>query len=154
MPDAPQDPRLLEIWSQNRVPVIYRRARPNPVLVRLPYAVDNFEWLRSERRNKPQWNRQYRCWETPVAWFDGLVEACLRRFGRVYLVQLHHERQQCAPACWDARGFHCECSCMGANHGAGHPGNAWHEVSETFALSWGPARYACRLVVSTPSPGA
>jgi hypothetical protein len=33
---------------------------------------------------------------------------------------------------------------MGENHGGGHPGGNWYEVSETFAVSWGQQRYSCR----------
>jgi len=143
-----QDPRLREIWRQKRIPVIYRRPRPLPTLVRLPYAADNYEWLRGERRHKPKWNPKYKSWETPIAWFDSIAQQALRRFGQVYVIQIYKEQQKCAPACWNAEGFHCECSCMGANHGSGHPGGRWHEVSETFAFEWGPRRYACRLMVA------
>jgi len=142
-----QDPRLRQIWSQKSIPVIYRQVRPEPLLVRLPYADDNYTWLRGDRRHKPKWDTRHTRWETPVAWFDELIERSLARFGRVYVIQLRKEQQKCASACWDAKGFHCECSCMGANHGSGHPGGRWHEVSETFAFHWGPRQYACRLIV-------
>lgn len=33
---------------------------------------------------------------------------------------------------------------MGENHGGGHPGGRWYEVSETFAVSWGVQRDSCR----------
>lgn len=149
-----QDPHLREIWRQKAIPVVYRQSRPNPVLVRIPYSPSNFEWVRGERRHKPEWNSTYKCWETPVAWFDELVERTLRRYGRVYVIQLYKEHQKCAPACWNAKGFHCECSCMGANHGSGHPGGKWHEVSETFAFQWGPRKYACRLLTSSSNAKA
>jgi hypothetical protein len=58
---------------------------------------------------------------------------------------------KCAPACLYAVGYHCECSCMGANHGTGHPGGRWHEVSDTFAFNWGPKQYACRLIAASPA---
>lgn len=143
-----QDHRLREIWRQKTIPVIYRQSRPNPVLVRIPYSPNNFEWVRGEKRHKPEWSSTYKCWETPVAWFDELVERALRRYLKVYVIQLHKEHQKCAPACWNAKGFHCECSCMGANHGSGHPGGKWHAVSETFAFQWGARKYACRLLTS------
>lgn len=148
-----QDHRLREIWKQERTPVIFRQQRPSAVLVRLPYAQDNRVWLRGERRHRPRWEAQYKCWRTPVSWFNSLIEKCLRRFARVYVVQLHRELQKCAPACWNAEGFDCECSCMAANHGTGHPSGRWYEVSDTFAYEWGPRKYACRLIVAKPSPG-
>lgn len=143
-----QDPKLKEIWRQSRIPVVYRRARPLPLLVRLPYFDDNFSWLRGSSHHKPKWNQRYKCWETPVSWFDVIIQKALRRSRSVYVIQVYKEQQKCAPACWNAAGFHCECSCMGANHGSGHPGGSWHEISETFAFEWGQRKYACRLIVT------
>lgn len=143
-----QDPKLRIIWHQTEAPVIYRQARPAPVLLRLPHSSDNYDWVRGDNLRKPIWNHKFKCWETPVSWFDDLIQRSLKRFRKVYVIQLHKEHQKCAPACWNANGFHCECSCMGANHGSGHPGGNWHEVSETFAFQWGPRQYACRLIVA------
>lgn len=92
------------------------------------------------------WNQEKRYWIVPAAWYDKLVEKALKKFGRVYLIQVYRELQVCAPACWNARGYHCECSCMGANHGTGHPGGGWYELDETCALNWGIKTYACRLL--------
>lgn len=102
------------------------------------------EWLRDGRRLKPDWCAQFKAWEIPTAWFDSVIKLALRRHQEVYVIQLYREHQKCAPACWNAEGFHCECSCMGENHGGGHPGGNWYEVSETFAVSWGQQRYSCR----------
>jgi hypothetical protein len=146
-----RDPRLEAIWKQTAIPVVYRQVRPKPLLIRVPFAADNYGWLRGERRHKPKWDATYKRWETPVAWFDEVIQQSLNRYGRVYVIQLHKEHQKCAPACWNAKGFHCECSCMGANHGMGHPGGKWREVSETFAFSWGPRQYACRLITRKDS---
>ena len=142
-----RDPRLRAIWQRASPPVIFRRAGSNPLLVRLPYLATNFDWLRGDKRHKPKWNTRYKCWETPVAWYEWLARRLLKRYSAVYLIQLYREQQKCAPACWNAEGLHCECSCMGANHGSGHPGEGWREVSETFAFEWGPTKYACRLLV-------
>lgn len=144
----PQDPRLLAIWKQAKIPVVFRRGSASQTLVRLPFEVTNGEWLRGERRRKPQWNTQFNCWETPASWFDPLIDQAVKKFGRAYVLQGHRAQQKCAPACWNAQGYHCECSCMGEHHGVGHPGGKWREVSETFALSWGDRRYACRLIVA------
>lgn len=141
-----QDPRLREIWKQTTLPVVYKQSRPKPVLVKLPYAHDNQLWLKGDKKRWPEWDPKYKCWEAPQAWFDYAIESSLNRYGKVYVIQLHREMQKCAPACWNAEGFHCECSCMGANHGSGHPHGQWHEVAETFAFSWGQIKYACRLL--------
>lgn len=146
------DPKLRSIWKQKEVPVIYRQPSPSPVFFKVSYSDNNYEWVRGEKRHKPRWNQQYKCWETPVAWFDYLIERTLKRYGQVYVIQSHKEQQKCAPACWNATGFHCECSCMGANHGSGDSG-AWYEVSETFAFQWGERQYACRLITTTNRKG-
>jgi hypothetical protein len=144
----PQDPRLGQIWRQARIPVVFRQAAGRPTLVRLPYSEDNRVWVKGQKRHRPRWNTEYKCWETPAAWFDELIRRAIERYGRVYVIQLYREQQKCAPACWNAEGYHCECSCMGANHGTGHPGGHWHEVSETFAFQWGTKKYACRLIAA------
>lgn len=135
---------LKRIWRQGDIPVVFKRRRPLPLLARVPFAVGNKDWLRDGRRNIPNWNPQFKAWETPTAWFDSVIKLCLRRYAQAYVIQIYREQQKCAPACWNAKGFHCECSCMGENHGSGHPGSSWYEVSETFAFSWGLQRYSCR----------
>lgn len=141
-----RDPRLRQVWRQSAIPVVLRRPRPDPLLIRLPYAPDNFHWLRNDHRYKPTWNPTYTAWETPIAWFEDVIERILHRYGRVYIIQSYNAQQKCAPACWNAKGAHCECSCMGRNHGKGRPVGQWRAVSDTFAFSWGPRQYACRLV--------
>lgn len=138
------DENLRAIWRQSSIPVIFRRTRPLPILARIPFSNGNFDWLRNGRRSKPKWNAKFKAWEVPLAWFDDVIKQCLQRHQSAYVVQLYRSQQKCAPACWNAEGFHCECSCMGENHGCGHPGGNWHEVSETFAVSWGDQRYSCR----------
>lgn len=142
------DPRLRAIWVQSQIPVVFRQQRSEPLLVRLPFASDNNHWLRGNNRRKPEWNSSGKRWEVPVSWFDDLIRRLLKRYGKTYVIQLYREQQKCAPACWNAKGFHCECSCMGQNHGSGNPEGKWREISETFAFSWGERKYACRLIVA------
>jgi hypothetical protein len=140
------DPKLIEVWNQQKIPVILRRGGKGQRLrLRLPYATDNRSWLKNERRNSPTWIEKGRYWETPKAWFNDFVERALDRFGRLYVIQPYREQQKCAPACLNAVGHVCECSCMGANHGAGNDGS-WFEVSDTFATRWGNQQIACRLM--------
>lgn len=125
--------------------MILRRPQGERLRMRLPYAEDNRGWLREGRRSKPEWLAAYQCWELPKAWFNGLVDSSLLRFGAVYVIQPYREMEKCAPACLNAKGHECECSCMGQNHGQGSDGT-WFEVSETFAFRWGPQHLACRLL--------
>jgi hypothetical protein len=139
-----KDRGLREIWKQNKIPVVFRQSES--LLIRIPYAKTNREWLKEKKRKEPIWDKTRQRWETPITWYENIVKRALERFGEIYVIQLRNEMQKCAPACWNAQGFHCECSCMGARHGSGHPGHNWHEVSETFAFNWNAKTYACRLI--------
>lgn len=84
-------------------------------------------------------------WKLPLSWLNRFVDGTLDRYGRVYVVQPFREMEKCAPACRNAVGHDCQCSCMGANHGAGD-GNGWFDVSDTFSFRWGPQEAAIRLM--------
>jgi len=141
-----RDAHLRAVWHQKQVPVVFRREKPLPLLVKIPYAQGNRAWLRDNRHNIPDWDEKYKAWETPQAWFEKNIKLCIQRYEACYVIQLYRERQICAPACWNAIGIDCECSCMGENHGSGHPGGRWYEIAETLAVSWGVQRYSCRLL--------
>lgn len=132
------------IWNQARVPVVYLPPK-GPIRVRLPYAEGNKEWLRDERRSRPKWNPTDKYWTLPRAWFDDFVSRTIERFGRVYVVQPFRVMEKCAPACWQAKGFQCDCSCMGGNHGS-QSSEGWREITETFAVRWGDSQLGCRLI--------
>lgn len=137
---------LREIWKQASIPVVFKRERPDSLLVKLPHDDNNMGWLRKSRNNKPVFNERLNAWEIPQAWFEDTVKRAIEKFDKCYVVQLYREKQICAPACWNAGGMHCECSCMGENHGTGHPDGRWYEIDETLAVSWGEKQYAYRLV--------
>ena len=132
------------IWRQNQIPVVYR-PEDGPLLVRVPYRADNRRWLREERLRKPVWCAQYKCWKMPRAWFGEIVRRLLGEFGEVYVIQPYRPKEVCAPACWNAQGFDCECSCMGANHGS-EAGDGWYVISEACAIQWGAKQLGCRLL--------
>lgn len=138
--------QLLQVWKQAEVPVLLRRGPGKRVRLRFQNRPNNLMWLRRDRRTIPHWNDQYRCWEVPKAWFNSLVTQMLDTFGRVYIIQPFREEEKCAPACWSAIGYECQCSCMGANHGSQISGRGWHVISETFAARWNEERLACRLL--------
>lgn len=146
METAADGQTLKTIWRQGAIPVVFRRNRPEPLLVKLPFAEGNIDWLRNENHRKPAWNSRYKAWEIPRAWFESTIRLCLPRYSKCYVVQLHREKQICAPVCWNAKGIDCECSCIGENHGSGHPDGRWYEIDETLAVSWGVQKYACRLI--------
>ena len=145
-----KDSRLLQIWDQSATPVLYRRGTGHPLLVRLPFAAGNRAWLKGERRKDPIWHKAEKYWEVPKAWFEALIRQALARYKRVYVIQPFNPQEKCAPACWNAVGAECECSCMGENHGSGNPAGKWHVVSETLAVKQGPKQYSCRLLTPVP----
>ena len=141
-----RDPRLLQIWSQTQIPVVFRSGKSKPLLVRLPFAQGNQIWLKSDHRIQPDWHPKQKCWQIPKSWFEDVIRRSLKRYARIYVIQPFSPQQKCAPACWHAIGAACECSCMGANHGSGNPDGKWHVVSETFAVRWDAREYSCRLL--------
>ena len=137
---------LNHFWIQARFPVLFQRQRPAPLLIRLPYASNNKVWLRNNERSKPNWDKVHRAWEVPQAWFERTIRLSFSKYQACYVIQLYRDKEVCAPACWNAIGADCECSCMGSRHGSGKPSGSWYEVSETFAVMWGVQRYSVRLL--------
>jgi hypothetical protein len=134
------------VWNQKQIPVVLRRTGKGERLrARLPYADDNRQWLRDGRRTAPEWIAAAAYWELPKAWFNDFVDRSLLRYGKVYIIQPYREQEKCAPACQNATGHECQCSCMGLHHGAGNDGS-WFEVSDTFSTRWGEKELACRLL--------
>jgi hypothetical protein len=139
--------RLQWVLSQTFIPVAIRLGRGHKLQVRVPYASDNRIWLQGNKRNRPEWLPEKKRWQLPQSWFNDFVNNALQRYRRVYVVQPYQEQEVCAPACWNAVGHECQCSCMGANHGSGSSGG-WFVASESFAVRWGPRHLACRLLTA------
>lgn len=151
--------RLTEIWKQREIPVILRRDGPlEKHRLRVPESFrDCLDWLNSlGKGRKPNgrmyvaWRGEY--WEIPKTWFNNFVNGALQRYGKVYVIQPYNEQEKCAPACMNAVGHICQCSCMGAHHGMGNDGS-WFEVSETFATRWHGRELACRLMHAKQAKG-
>jgi hypothetical protein len=139
---------LKYVWAQELIPVVLRRTGKGERLrVRIPYAETNLRWLQNGRRMLPTWIASKKYWELPKAWFNDFVERSLAQYGKVYIIQPYREQEKCAPACQNATGHECQCSCMGLHHGAGNDGS-WFEVSEAFATRWGNRELACRLLTA------
>jgi hypothetical protein len=140
------DEELRKIWNQRDIPVVLRRGGVGQSpRVRVPFANNNRSWLQDGRRISPTWNGAGKYWEIPKAWFNDFVQRALKKYGKLYVIQPFREQEKCAPACMNAVGHECQCSCMGANHGAENDGS-WFEVSEAFATRWGEQQLACRLM--------
>ncbi|ERP89607.1 hypothetical protein Q670_04220 [Alcanivorax sp. P2S70] len=144
-----EDARYEELkkkWNQQSIPVIFRPGGSEKLRVRTPYQKDNREWLKVGHRINPEWIKDKKYWSLPKSWFNDLVNKCLNKYGKVYVIQPYREQEKCAPACWNAIGHECNCSCMGEHHGA-HGGNSsWLVISEAFATRWGDKQYACRTL--------
>lgn len=135
-----------QVWGQKALPVIFLGAPDYPLLVKLPYAEGNRDWLQDDRRSHPKWISTEKAWSIPKSWFDDTVRRCLERYRSVYVIQAIRETEKCAPACVNAVGVECTCSCLGANHGSGISLHTWFVVSDAFAVRHGPVRYAVRLL--------
>jgi hypothetical protein len=137
---------LLAVWRQTSVPVIIRRnKRGQQHRLRIPFAANNRDWLRNGRRISPVWISPKKYWEIPKAWFNDFINRSLKKYGQIWIIQPFREQEVCAPACMNALGHDCQCSCMGMNHGSGNDGS-WFEVNEAFATRWDDEEWACRLL--------
>ena len=136
---------LKDIWRQRRIPVIFIPPQGS-LMVRLTlyWGREAYRWLRNGQRAKPSWDRLHRCWIIPRTWFQSTLDH-LREESETYVVQPYRPQQKCAPACWNAVGDWCECSCMGANHGLGQPDGKWNVISEYCAIKYRDRDYAVRL---------
>jgi hypothetical protein len=63
----------------------------------------------------------------------------------VYLIRVHREKETCAPACWNATGYDCSCSCGGMNHGS-QSGEGYLVIGDTLAVRWGDTFESCTLL--------
>ena len=141
--------KLERIWSQRQIPVILRKGGNNPILIGLPYAGNNRAWLKLNHRINPKWEPSSKAWSIPKSWFNDLVSKCLERYNKVYVIQPYREQEKCAPACWNAKGHECQCSCMGKNHGSRGPNSDWLVISDTFATRYKKVQFAVRLITKS-----
>jgi hypothetical protein len=143
---ATEEQEARRVWNQTTIPVVFRQTEKGAqLLVRLPFRDDNRIWLNSHGKSSVDWNKVKKHWLLPKSWFNNFVESSLKRYGKLYVIQPYIEHEICAPACRNAEGHECQCSCMGANHGI-HDGSGWFDVSETFAIRFSEKRMACRLM--------
>ncbi len=139
-----------EIWAKaaqrDGTPALAQLGLTAPLLARFPYAGDNRNWLRGSRRTTIVFDRKEKHWQLAKTRFEEIVQLSLERFGRVYVIQRRNAMEKCAPACVNAKSFHCECSCLGRNHGSADPLAGWRIVSDAFAFTWRDLPYSCRLI--------
>ena len=139
--------RLREIWNQGVTPVVLRRGGSREALrIRLPIDANEFGWISTGKQHAPVWFEFFRYWELGNSRFNDFVDEALKRFGRLYVIQPYREQEKCAPACRNAKGHDCSCSCMGAHHGVGD-GGGWFDVNDAFSTRWNDREVACRLMV-------
>lgn len=134
------------VWNQTKIPVVWRRdGKGESIVLKLPFSTSNRLWLKGGRRIDPKWIGHLKQWEIPKAWFNDFIERALDRYGLVYVIQPYNVMEKCAPACLNAIGHECQCSCMGQNHGIGNDGS-WFEIGEAFAFRYDDRHLACRLI--------
>ena len=149
----PQFSSATEAWQQKDIPVIVRtrkRGGGNPKLrVRLPEYGDHYTLLKGTNKynRNPVEVPAKRYWEVAYRRLNGLVEILANFYGKVILIQPVREKQVCARKCMEATGFECECSCLGANHGAYNMDSSWYEVDDTYAVRHG-SEYASLKIIA------
>jgi hypothetical protein len=146
------------VFSQNSFPVVYKPCN-GKLQVKIPYPYNIYAWVcsllptkqRSWRRPPPprglEWEPSHKVWLIPRSRFEHVTKQLLDKFNGVILLQCHREKQTCAPACWNARGLECECSCMGANHGTGQPDGRWYILGDAYAVQWEDEKLSCQILI-------
>ena len=140
--------KLKQRWNQQSIPVIFRPGGKEKLKVRVPFAKNNRAWLKYGHRIEPIWEKEKKYWLLPKSWFNDVVDKCLKKYGKVYIIQPYREQEKCAPACWNAKGHECNCSCMGENHGKDGDNSDWLVISDAFASRWWEREYACRMLTN------
>ncbi len=149
---------LEAIWRQSAVPVIHR-PKMGKLHVRFPRLHNDEVWLLRTcgERTRPRWHAVVQprtnvrgWWNVGRAHFTNLAKGLLERFGSVYVIQPHRELEICAPACQNAIGLECECSCLGLHHGESATGR-WYEVSDALAMRWRESEFRWQLLVPAQS---
>jgi hypothetical protein len=131
------------VWRNGRVPVVYKPDGTEPLIVRIPFRNDNRDWLLGRGRSIT-WVAQFHAWALPRGRFNDIIERALQRYESCYVIQEFRPLQKCCAACWDAKNFDCECSCLGANHGSGAA--LEYVVDEVVAFEWSGRQLSCRLL--------
>ena len=106
-----------------------------------------YKWLCNLFPRKPIWFKEYKAWIVPKCHLQFITKKLLDRFGCVILVQLHKEKEICAPACWNATGLECHCSCLGVNHGTGQLGGRWYILGDAYAVQWNNTMVSCQFLI-------
>jgi len=142
------------IFSQNSFPVVCNPPTDSGLWIKIPADWNDkddprrYHWLCNLLPRKPRWFLQYKSWIIPERHLQLITKELLDKFGCVILLQLHREKEVCAPACWNAQGLECHCSCLGVNHGAGQPGGRWYIVGEAYAVQWaGDLKVSCQYLI-------
>ncbi len=150
---------MRQLWTNVLHPILYRPGDSKPLMLRLAapgkskpqiHSVEEFQFLFRPKHHHPRWDMAKRHWELPNSWLDWIVRRVVQEKGTLYLVQYMNSFQTCSRQCQEAKGFDCECSCMGARHGENDIDSGWYEVTDLFAVKSEGQQLSCRLIVSTP----
>lgn len=123
--DTPPQVRLVNgrVITEPGVPVVWL-PKNGKVVAKLPPRKGNRRWLhhtvgiRSPRLADDRWHLPRNC-------LGRLVTAAIDRYGHIVVCRDMSRLSRCTRACLEARGIDCDCSCLGAYHGADSVG--WFE---------------------------
>src|SRR5438093_12492432 len=91
------------------------------VIAKIPARKGNWRWLhKSVRIRSPRLDGDR--WALPRNCLVRLVTAAIDRYGYIVVCRDMSTLSRCNRACLEATGVDCDCSCLGAYHGADSSG--------------------------------
>jgi len=137
---------IRNVWLQNTIPVI-QRPETGKLKIKPPGNLFYHEWIHRPKKHTPIWINNY--YEVPASWLSWLVRTCLNQYGQVWIIQPYNDKEICSTSCQNAKGFECQCQCLGENHGQGDDGGGgWYEVSDALKIRWSGKYVAARLLTT------
>lgn len=97
------------------------------VIARLPFVPETRRWLQQAVQvRSPKWDPKQMVWVLPRNCATRLLRAAIDRFGGVEVYRDMTKLSRCTRSCLEAAGAECDCSCLGAHHGASSAN--WYEI--------------------------
>lgn len=132
---------------ESKIPVLLNPKTKGKIMLRFPNEEKHQAFVEAGQKSEPEW-KPYGAWLVARSALRSHAQRCIGEWGSCWIVQSYREKEVCAPACQNALGLECHCSCMGLYHGheAEASSGKWHVVNEAFCVRWGDVVYAVRRI--------
>lgn len=146
-------PELKAFLEASKLPVLLNTKTKGKIMLRFPNEEKHEDFVAGGQRSEPEW-KPYGAWFVARSALRSHAQRCIAKWGGCWIVQSYREKEVCAPACQNAIGLECHCSCMGLYHGheAEATSGKWHVVNEAFCVRWGDVVYAVRRISAYGEP--